>query len=610
MLYTYRKLLDIMTPVERRKFWLLALISFVLSAIEAASVVSILPFLQLLAEPGLIETNAILARAYAAFGYEDVTSFQIAIGVIVFCITIVGLAMKTLTVWLTTKFAMMRSYSLSARLLQTYLHQPYEWFLSRHSSELGTAILVEADRVVRESLLPAMRLIPEAFTTILLIVALCAIEPEIALGGAALLGGIYGGIFLMVRNLLTRHGRIQTEMNSARFHVVQEATGGVKELKIMGLEHGFLESFRHAAYRLARVQTVAQVISALPRYALEAVAFGGMIVLVLVLLVRSDGGIAALVPTLGLIAAIGMRLIPALQQVYARGASLRNTQAALEKIHKDMVDLGASEINAAAAPDTTDRRLLTETLELRGITYSYPGTDRSALNGLDMTIEANTTIGIVGGTGAGKTTLVDIILGLLDAHSGEMIVDQARITPDTRRSWQRTLGYVPQTIFLSDSTMAENIAFGLPREKIDMARVEAAARTAALHEFVMNELPNGYDTLVGERGTRLSGGQRQRVGIARALFHDPTTLIFDEATSALDTLTEAAVMEAVHAIAGQKTIIMIAHRLSTVRDCDRIFLLRQGRVAAAGTFDELIAEDPEFRKMAGNLATAQAAEAP
>ena len=241
---------------------------------------------------------------------------------------------------------------------------------------------------------------------------------------------------------------------------------------------------------------------------------------------------------------------------------------------------------------------LTRQLELQGVRYSYPNTERSALRGLDMTIEANSTIGIVGGTGAGKTTVVDVMLGLLDPAAGTMTVDGQLITPDTRRAWQKTLGYVPQTIFLSDGTLAENIAFGLAPDQIDMEAVERAARIAALHDFIMTELPDGYATTVGERGVRLSGGQRQRVGIARALYHDPAMLILDEATSALDNLTERAVMDAVHRIAGKKTIVMIAHRLSTVRNCDRIFLLREGRVAASGRYDDLVRTDEEFRAMA------------
>ncbi len=601
MISVYRKILDLMTNAERRRFWLLVGVTFSLSALEAASVLSILPFLQLLADPELIETNVYLNWAYTSFGFTSSRSFLIAMGVAVFLVTFFGLAMKMLTVWITTRFALMRSFSISSRLLTGYLRQPYEWFLTRHSAELGNAILAEVDQVVRLALLPAIRLIPETFTVVLLVAALCLMEPWIALGAAVLLGGVYGTLFISVKRLLARLGQQRMDANRTRFHTVQEATGGVKELKIMGLEEGFTHRFRGAAFLMARSQTRSQVISNVPRYALEAVAFGGMILLILVLLIRGDGSLATLIPTLGLIAAISLRLIPALQQIYSRGSSLKQAEAALDRIHGDMTTLGGT----PPPPGHPDDRLpLTETLELENVRYGYPNAERSALDGLSLSIKANTTIGIVGGTGAGKTTVVDIILGLLDPAEGEMRVDGTVISSENRRAWQKTLGYVPQTIFLSDGSVAENIAFGVTKDEIDYEAVERAARIAALHDFVMSDLPDGYDTAVGERGVRLSGGQRQRIGIARALYRDPAMLILDEATSALDTLTEAAVMEAVTNIAGQKTVVMIAHRLSTVRECDQIFLLKHGKVAAAGRFDELVEQSQEFQKMAAAGATA------
>jgi ABC-type multidrug transport system fused ATPase/permease subunit len=325
-----------------------------------------------------------------------------------------------------------------------------------------------------------------------------------------------------------------------------------------------------------------------------------MILLVMILLLQRGADLAAMIPTLGVIAAAGLRLIPALQQIYQLFTAMRQGAATLASVHRDMTGLDQEHFRHRSQRENVPARPLRRRLDLEGICFAYPGTDRSALRGLDLTIEANTTIGIVGGTGAGKTTLVDIMLGLLDPAEGVMRVDGEPITPETRRAWQKTLGYVPQTIFLSDGTVAENIAFGLPPDRIDHAAVERAARVAALHDFVTTELPEGYNTRVGERGVRLSGGQRQRVGIARALYHDPAMLILDEATSALDNLTERAVMEAVHNITGQKTIVMIAHRLSTVRNCDRIFLLRNGRVAASGRFEDLVRADDEFRRMAAS----------
>ena len=580
------------------RFWILAAITFFMAAVEAASVISILPFLQLVADPGLVETNRAFAWVYNTLGFESVRQFLIWAGVAVFVITIFGLATKLATMWITTRFALMRSYSFSSRLLTSYLHQPYEWFLTRHTANLGTAILSEVNEVVGRSLLPALRIMPSIFTASLLVVALCLIEPVIALGSALAVVTVYGIVFLAIRKLMRRIGQIRLEANRERYHAVQESMGGVKELKIIGLEDVYLSRFRKAAYRMARVQATGDILSSAPRFVLEAIAFGGMIILVLVLLIQRGADLTAMLPTLGVIAAAGLRLIPALQNIYHLFTTLRQGEATLLSVHSDMIDLNQDHASKRLQREQVPAIALTRRLELDGIRYAYPGTDRSALRGLDIDIEANTTIGIVGGTGAGKTTLVDVVLGLLDPAAGEMRVDGQVITIENRRAWQKTLGYVPQTIFLSDGTVAENIAFGLSPNQIDMAAVEQAARVAALHDFVMTELPDGYATHVGERGVRLSGGQRQRVGIARALYHDPSTLILDEATSALDTITERAVMDAVHRIAGQKTIIMIAHRLSTVRNCDRIHLLRDGRVAASGRFDELVQNDDQFREMA------------
>ncbi len=601
MFHAYRLLLEIMNPSERRKFWLLVGIAFCLSFLEAVSLTSILPFLQIVSDPTLIETNPALNRLYTFFGFDNAQSFMIRLGILVFSVVVLGLLVKTISVWLTTHFALMRSYSFSARLLRGYLLQPYEWFLSRHTSALGGSILSEVDRVVGEGLLPAMRLIPEAFTVFLLIGILCLMEPQIALVGAALLGGAYGLIFLAVRKLMVRLGATRMKANQARFHVVQEATGGVKELKLMSLERGFLDRFRVAAYSMARTLTKIQILIALPRYGLEAIAFGGMILLILVLMMRGDGDVTALIPTLGLIAVIGLRLIPALQQIYQRGTGLRSALPIIERIHQDLKTLDQETDDVIDRRSRLPKMPLAHQLDLEDVAYAYPETAQHALRGISLSIAANSTIGIVGGTGAGKTTLVDIVLGLLDPSEGRIVVDGVALTDENRRAWQKTLGYVPQTIFLSDGSVAENIAFGIPRDQIDMAAVERAARIAALHDFVIGETAEGYDSKVGERGVRLSGGQRQRVGIARALYSDPALLIFDEATSALDTLTEAAVMEAVNNIAGRKTILMIAHRLTTVRDCDRIFLLRHGRIAASGTFAELVATDDEFREMAAGI---------
>jgi ABC-type multidrug transport system fused ATPase/permease subunit len=288
-------------------------------------------------------------------------------------------------------------------------------------------------------------------------------------------------------------------------------------------------------------------------------------------------------------------MFPALQQLYQEISAMRFSAAGLQRLHADMKEASADlPLAVSHTPLHLDR-----TLVFKDVHFTYPSAEQPTLTGLSLTIAARSTVGIVGGTGAGKTTVIDLILGLLTPGAGEIQVDEQAVTRETRRAWQKSLGYVPQTIFLTDNTVTANIAFGLPAEEIDMARVENAARIANLHDFVIADLPQGYATLVGERGIRLSGGQRQRIGIARALYHDPDVLVLDEATSALDNLTERAVMEAVHNLGGRKTVIMVAHRLTTVKECDKIIVLERGRVVGEGSYAQLVADNDTFRRMAG-----------
>lgn len=597
MIETYRKILSMLTPRERKRFFILLAFVLLMSLFEVLSTLSIVPFLALIANPSMVETNRAFSTIYQMGNFTNNQEFFVFVGICVFVITIFGICIRASTSWVLMRFSLMRSYNLSLRLLSGYLHQPYVWFLSRHSSELGQGVLSEVQKFVQGNLLPALRLIADSMIIVLIVGLIFTFEPAIAIGAVILLGGVYTCIYLVVRNRLVVIGAERMAANKARFHAVNEATGGVKELKLMGLEDRFLTSFRGAAFKMAAMQFKTMLLTTMPRFALEALAFGGLILLILSLIVRGDGDLSTLLPTLGLLAMATTRILPAIQNIYRGISALRVGKANLERLHNDLKELDGPGKEARRQADTLPKKPLEGTLELDNIHFAYPSTDQSALRGMSLAIRANTTVGIVGGTGAGKTTLVDIILGLLTPTDGRLLVDGDEVTKKNIRAWQKSLGYVPQSIFLTDDTMAANIAFGVKAEEIDHAAVEAAARAASLHNFIMSEMPEGYATKVGERGTRLSGGQRQRVGIARALYHNPDVMIMDEATSALDVLTEQAVMEAVHNISGTKTIIMIAHRLSTVRNCDEIFLLRDGKVAARGTYEELIEKDDEFRQM-------------
>jgi ATP-binding cassette, subfamily B, bacterial PglK len=593
MIETFSKVFDLLDARERRKFYLLVVLSLGMGIVEALGVLSVLPFIAVAANPQAIQNSSYLSAVYDFFGFTSTASFLVALGATVFAVLIGGITVRVVTLYALTRFARMRALSLGQRLIHRYLSQPYAWHLGQHTSRLSTTVLTEVQKVVDHSVLGAMNLIAYGAVTLCILGLLFMVEPIAALAVGGLLGSAYGLIFLVVRRWLTRLGRARVEANRERFRVTGEALSGIKEVKVLGLEEPYLRRFRKAMRRFVEVEATQTLIAAVPRNGLEALTFGGMILFVLWVLITRQGDMMAALPVLGLYAFAGVRLFPTLQKLYATIAALRFGAPALDALHADLTaPLDEGEVNAAPGPALR----LTRSINLDGIVYQFAAADRPALDGLDLRIEARTTVGIVGATGAGKTTAVDVMLGLLTPQAGEMRVDGVRIDRSNVRAWQRSVGYVPQTIFLLDDTVAANIAFGETPDRIDRAAVERAARVARLHDFVLG-LPKGYDTLVGERGAQLSGGQRQRVGIARALYRNPDVIVFDEATSALDNITEKAVIEAVHALGREKTIVMIAHRLTTVRRCDVIFYLEGGRVVAQGTYDALVRDSTQFRAL-------------
>jgi ABC-type multidrug transport system fused ATPase/permease subunit len=486
------------------------------------------------------------------------------------------------------------TYSLSTRLLETYLRKPYVWFLNQHTAHLGKTILSEVDEVVTGSVVPVLQLFSCLIAASAVVAVLIVADPTVALSVIFALGAAYTAVYLGVRRYLQWAGRDRYSANRERYQIANEVLAGIKEVRVGGLEAAYLNRFRAPAQRFARRRAMGKLIGLMPRYAFEIVANGGLLIVLIVLLGWSGRSPSSVVPMLGLYAFAGLRLIPALQDTYLNLTKISFGQAALDRLSSDLAS-GATQ--TPHAQRVVEALPLRERLELRNVTFTYPEAGRPALVDVSLVIPARTTVGFVGATGAGKTTLVDVILGLLEPQRGEVLVDGASIHPDNVRAWQRSIGYVPQQIFLADDTVAGNIAFGVSAQRIDMTAVERAAKCAEIHDFVEG-LPDGYQTKIGERGIRLSGGQRQRIGIARALYNDPDVLVFDEATSALDNLTEKAVMDAISNLTRLKTILVIAHRLSTVRPCDRIFLLDRGQLKTAGTFDELLAQDAGFQKLA------------
>jgi ABC-type multidrug transport system fused ATPase/permease subunit len=593
-----KKLLALLTPPERKRAGELMGMILVMAFLDMLGVASILPFMAVLANPELVQTNAVLNTAFTLsrhIGIHTPEQFLFALGVLVFVVLVTSLAFKALTTYAQTRFALMREYSIGKRLVEGYLHQPYSWFLNRHSADLGKTILSEVSTVIHGGMLPLMTLMAQSMVTLALVILLIIADPLLALSIGVVLGLAYASIFAVMSGWLKRLGQARIEANKERFTAVSEAFGAAKEVKVGGLEQAYIQRFAKPAEIFAKGQATANVIAQLPRFALEAIAFGGMLLVILYLMAKS-GSFAAALPIIALYAFAGYRLMPALQQIYGAFTQLRFAGPALLALHQDLSTLQAADTRYGHLSPLP----LTQAITLSQVSYRYPNAPHPALRGIDLTIPAHSAVGFVGATGSGKTSMVDVILGLLEPQEGSLNIDGQPITAANRRQWQHSIGYVPQHIYLADDSVAANIAFGANAKEIDQQAVERAAKIANLHEFVVNDLQQGYATTVGERGVRLSGGQRQRIGIARALYHNPQLLILDEATSALDNLTEQAVMEAVNSLGHDITIILIAHRLSTVRQCDQIYLLERGEVKAQGTFEELTQASERFRTMAAS----------
>jgi ABC-type multidrug transport system fused ATPase/permease subunit len=594
-----KKLLSLFTRHEKKRGAIVLMMAVGMAVLETAGVASVMPFLSVLGNPGIVETNPVLATAYEWGGFASVDAFLMALGIGAFALIVTSAIFRAVTQYAIQRWAWMRMHSLSERLLETYLRQPYAYFLDRHSGDMSKSILTETQQLLEQTIRPGLMVLSHGTVLIAIVTLLVIVDPMLALGVAGMIVGAYAVIYVGVRGFLQRIGKDRVRANQERFTAAGEALSGIKDVKLLAREHAYLSRFRGPSTRFAKHQAASQVLGQVPKFLIEAIGFGGIIVLTLVLMASnggvSGGGLGGVLPVLGLYAFAGYRMLPAAQNVYEGIAQLRFGSAAVDTVYDDLHRRASlAEIHKVApSPMQPEREIALEQVK-----YHYPKATQPALADINLTIPVGSSVGLVGSTGAGKTTLVDVILGLLRPTEGAITVDGEPVTDENLRAWQAALGYVPQDIFLTDATVTENIAFGIDPQEIDAEQVERCARMAQVHDFVTQEMPQGYDTIVGERGVRLSGGQRQRIGIARALYHDPDILVFDEATSALDTVTERAVMEAIDALHHQKTIILIAHRLSTVSGCDQVVLLAHGKVEAKGTFQALKDHSTRFRAMA------------
>jgi ABC-type multidrug transport system fused ATPase/permease subunit len=596
---TFKKILDLLDRNEKKQALLIIFLILIMTIFDMIGMASILPFVTLLTNPQLIETNYFLKELFLSskvMGVSNIQEFLILIGFVVFFLLIISLSLRAFTTFVQTKFTLMREQTIGVKLIEGYLRQPYSWFLNKDSSELGRSILSEVNQIILNTFNPIMNLIVQSAIVFGILIILIVVDYQLAIGIFSILGLSYIFIFIILKNYLSKLGTSRLKANSLRFNSLTEVFGAIKEAKIGGLENVYISLFSKSAKIFSSSQLMAQTIGILPRYLIEGVAFGGIIILIIYLMYEGSNFINT-IPIITLYVFAGYRLMPALQQIYTAITQLRFSGPALDILHKNIKNLY---FNSPKVINST-KIFLKQCITLQNIYFKYPGSSKNALNKINIEIPALSKIGITGKTGSGKTTIVDIILGLLEINNGGLLkVDNNEINKNNMRSWQKTIGYVPQKIFLSNNSIQANIAFGVKNEDINIEQIIKVSKIANLHEFVTNELPKAYKTYVGENGIRLSGGQKQRIGIARALYKNPQLLVLDEATNSLDNLTEGLVLKNIDNLYGKLSIILITHRLSSLKNCNKIFLIEKGELIDSGTFDYLKKNNRMFKEMASD----------
>jgi ATP-binding cassette, subfamily B, bacterial PglK len=578
---------------RRRRQFLLIMGLMLLSAFtEVMSLGAVLPFLGILTAPEAVFRYRGVAQIAHAFGITTAHELLLTLTIAFALIALLAGAIRMLLLWVSTRFTFAAGADLSIEVYRRTLYQPYRVHVARNSSEVISGIINKVGGTVLGVLLPLMTLISSAMLLVAMPLALIAIDPVVAMVATLGFGTSYAVItWISRRRLRSNSERIANEQTQV-VKALHEGLGGIRDVLLDGSQPVYCDVYRRADQLLRRAQGDNVFIAQSPRYAMEAL---GMVLIAVLAYGMSlqQGVVATTLPVLGALALGAQRLLPALQQAFGAWASIVGSQASLaDTIILIDQPLPAQMLQMAPAPLP-----LREAIHLRGVRFRYTDTGPWVLDGLDLIIPKGARIGLVGGTGSGKSTTLDLLMGLLTPTEGEVVIDGEPLIGSRIRAWQRTIAHVPQSIYLADTTVAQNIAFGVPREAIDFARVQQAAQQAQIAEFIESG-PDGYETFVGERGIRLSGGQRQRIGIARALYKRASVLVLDEATSALDNATERSVMDGIEALHRDLTVVIIAHRLTTVRRCDTIVELQQGRVVAQAPYERLLECSQSFRHMA------------
>jgi len=588
-----QKLFSLLDKRERRQTWMILGLTLITGFAQAVGVFSVFPFLNVALNPAQIQENDILRFVYELFGFTRGLYFLIFLGVLVFLALLFSNGITTLTIYAKTRFSEMRNHTISSRLLEHYMTNDYQFYTSRNSSDLVKNVIQETQQLIGY-LLAFFDIVVNASILMFILITILVIDFQTSLIAALLFGSVYVLLTVYFRKTIRRKGEERNRANQERVRYATEGLNSYKTTKVMGVEQFYLSNYQMHSMIFAKSNSFSVAAASIPRYIIEAIAAGGIVLFVLIE-ISLGRPLETLAPLIGLFGLAGYRMLPALQAVYASFSRVTYLEPIVERIYADVAQARGYETSIGRA--ITTRIPFERAITFRQANFKYARSESNVLKDISLSIQKNTMVGIVGKTGSGKTTLMDLILGLLYVDDGSMSVDDTVITAQNVKQWQAQIGYVPQEIYLSDDTVRNNIAFGLDDAKIDDERVAQVIQMAALEDLVQR-LPQQAQTIVGERGVRLSGGERQRIGIARALYRQPQLLVLDEATSSLDGKTEEEVLQAIQRAAKEITIIMVAHRLNTLVDCDVIHVMQDGRLTDQGTYQELIDRNVAFQQMA------------
>ena len=598
MIKSVKELFYLLNLEQRNNLYLLQILIIIMSFLEVLSVLAVGPFVTFLGNPNVLNTNKYFIFFYNYFNFTNENTFLIFLSFCVLIIMVISAIVSMFTIWCLSMYGAKVGADLSNRLYNFYIHQPWLFHSVNNSSTLTNKISQECLRITNTIISPLMFLNAKLAVIFFISLGIIIYNPVISMFGLFIFSISYLILYRFVRKKYHRNGKVITDGQKIRFKLMSEGFGGIREILLMGRQKHFVKNFSNASSNFAYATGNTSVLSLIPRYAMELLAFGSVIILVLFFLINQNNSLIGILPILSIFAVASIKILPAFQQVYANISFIKGNLASFEVLKEDLKN-STKEKNITDKLDQFSKWNPKKNIEFKNICFDYPNSSKKTLNNLNFKIKINTITGFVGKSGSGKSTTLDVLLGLITPKSGKIIIDGIELSPLNVRKWQNDIGFVSQSIFLADVSIKENIAFGIPGHLIDEKRISLAAEMSLLNEFI-SELPNGINTIIGERGVQISGGQRQRIGIARALYRNCSILVFDEATSSLDTVSEKHIMQTINNLSGKKTIILVSHRLSTVRDSECIYLMEEGQIIDKGNFDDLLNKNKFFKKMVSN----------